>query len=94
MLSHGLSEGPAPKSIPTYRHLVADARQFVFEVAGMQPETYFAFVSHSTGGAVCLHLTADMTPADKVGRGARAHIVSSQLLSLFPAVHSLPHNPY
>lgn len=62
MLGHGLSEASAPKFIPSWKLLVQDATQFLHRVVPQEKQQTFQFVSHSTGGAICLHLLAAMAP--------------------------------
>ena len=66
MIGHGLSEASAPKLISNWKSLVDDATQFIYRVVPSEKSATFQFVSHSTGGAICLHLLAAMAPEEKV----------------------------
>lgn len=61
MIGHGQSEASAPKLIRSWKQLVDDATQFLYHVIPQDTMATFSFVSHSTGGAVSLHLLASMT---------------------------------
>jgi len=65
MHGHGLSEGSAPKLIPSWKLLVDDATQFLYNVVPPDQSATFQFLSHSTGGAISLHLLAAMAPETK-----------------------------